>query len=165
VASDGKLWTAWIPLTVSVAAVGFTGLQWWDSHKQLRLASEATVAFDIDMNPVPHHYGIALRNVGPGVARIRSVKFYADGLLIGDPDDVIERAKLDPERAEELEIAGDVMAPGEIDWLVDYHARGKEDEARAENFFLNHFNALVDYCSADGRCAKDCSTQGACESK
>jgi hypothetical protein len=154
-------WANVISLFVSFAAAAFTGLQWWEARAQRQLASEATVGLDVNTSPSAHHFGIAVRNAGPGVAHIRSVKFYMDGHLLDDVDDAINRAELNSERAVQLELTGDVMGPGEINRLVDYHA-SKSEEDRAETFFLSHLSAAVEYCSADGRCATECSITNQC---
>ena len=101
------------------------------------------------------------RSVGPGVAHVRSVKFYLDGKQITDVDDVMDQAKLDSNRLTETEITDDHMGPGEIIWILKYRAR-KSDQVRAADFFENHLNAAIEYCAAGGRCATECTDKGKC---
>ncbi len=145
-----------IAIIVAVVAAGFTGLQWWETHKQNRLSSEASIGFDIDTDPADNRLGIGVRNVGPGVARIRSVKYYVDGKQVSSIDDAIEGAKLDLDRLHPIELTDEAMGPGEIIWIVKYNARKPEID-RAAEFFENHLNAAVDYCTAGGRCGTECS--------
>jgi hypothetical protein len=149
---------AWVAIIISIIAAAFTGLEWWDSHRQGQLASDATVTFDVDTD---NNLGFGVRNVGPGVAHIRSVKFYLDGKQIFDVDDVIDQAKLDSNRLLETEITDDYMGPGEIIWILKYRGR-KNDQDRAADLFENHLTASVEYCAAGGRCATECTERGKC---
>ena len=72
--------------------------------------------FDIDTLLRQHRVGIAIRNVGPGVARIRSIRYFLDRKAVEDADSVLEQAKLDPDRDSGVSMdRGDSMAPGEIE--------------------------------------------------
>jgi hypothetical protein len=153
---------AGISLLVSLAAAGFTGLQWWEARQQRVMANDATISFEIDTDPSDFKLGIGVRNVGPGVARIRSVKYFVDGEPVASIDDAIEAAKLDSQRLHEIELADDAMGQGEVVWVVRYNAH-KADSDRAADFFENHLNAIVDYCTASGRCAVECSEKGGCK--
>jgi hypothetical protein len=150
-----------IAIGIALVAAAFSGLQWWESHRQNRLASDASIGFEIDTDPADNKLGIGVRNVGPGVATVQSVKYYVDGKQVASIDDAIEAAKLALDRMHPIELTDEAMGPGEIIWIVKYNAR-KADTNQAADFFENHLNASVDYCTAGGRCVSQCSQTGGC---
>ncbi len=156
----------WIALIVSVLAATFSGLQWFEARQQRQLQFAATLVFDIETELVTRRRaGIAVRNVGPGIARIRSVTYYLDGKELDDPLDGLAQAKLDPDRDEGVVLGlGDSMAAGEIDWLMRYPIRHRDEEKRATDLVENRLQIAVDYCSAGGNCARACSVLGGCTS-
>jgi hypothetical protein len=151
-----------VGMLISIAAVAFSRLQWLET-RALRLSeTDVSISFDVDADPSDRNLGVALRNVGPGVAHIQSVKYYVDRKLVGDVAEAIESAKLDSSRYYETEFTDNVMAAGQVTTLVNYKTRGDEDANRAADFFGEHLDIGVEYCSADRRCHTDCSTPGAC---
>ena len=70
----------WLPVIISLLAVAFTGLQWWESHVQGRFATDASMSFSIDTDPSDFKFGFALRSVGPGAASVRSLIYFVDGV-------------------------------------------------------------------------------------
>jgi hypothetical protein len=79
------------------------------------------------------------------------VKYFVDGQLIGDINESFERiAKLDSLRLLEVTINGDAISPGETQQILRFDASQSEQD-RAEDFFENHLNVAVVYCSADDR--------------
>lgn len=148
-------------LAVSVIASAFTGLQWWEAHTQNKLASDAQIGFEIDTDPADDKLGIGVRNVGPGVAKIRSVQYFVDGKRVKAIDDVIDGANLSADRLHPIELIDEPMGPGEIIWIVRYNAR-KAELDRATEFFENHLNAAVDYCTLGGKCVTVCSETDGC---
>ena len=158
-----KLWTDWVPLVVSICAVIFTAAQWYESREQRLLANDAVVTFNIDTDPSEWKLGISIKNVGPGIATIHSVKFYVDRKLIGDPDDALDQAKLDSNRNHGVSLAVDEpVGPQETIPLIDYHARNKEERDRATDFFEKHMDVAVNYCTASGRCTDVCTQDKGC---
>jgi hypothetical protein len=163
-------------IAISIGALLLTGWQTWESHRQVveaheqllearelrRQANEATVKIDTDTDPGDNKFGFAVRNVGPGVATIKTVKYFVDGVLVSDVNVAVEAAKLDSNRLRETELTDDAMAPGENIWILRFNAR-KADQDRAADFFENHLNAAVDYCSAGGRCATACADEKSCD--
>jgi hypothetical protein len=147
-------------------ATVFTGLQWWDARELGRLANDATVEVDVDTEPGRSKRGIFVRNAGPGVAHIKTVKYYVDGDLVSDINEPFERvAKLDSGRLGEVEINGSSLSPGERQQILRFDAKGKSEQDRAEDFFEVHLNAVVDYCTAGGRCDRSCADEkGPCRS-
>lgn len=154
--SNDKFRLEWIAIIISLAAAGFTGLQWWEARQLLRLANDAFVNVEVDTDPSDYKLGFGVQNAGPGIAHIRSVTYYLDGKPVRSIDDVIDDAKLDYARLREIELKEDDMAPGEIVWIARYNAR-KADLDRATDFFEKHLNVAVEYCSAGGRCATACA--------
>jgi hypothetical protein len=143
-------------------ATVFTGLQWWEAHEQGRLANDTTVAVDVDTEPGRSKRGIIVRNTGPGVAHIKSVRYYVDGQLVSDINGPFDRiAKLDSRRLDEVTINGDVMSPGERQQILRFDA-SKSEQDRAEDFFEGHLNVTVEYCSAARRCETVCADQVHC---
>jgi hypothetical protein len=167
---NSKLRLDVIAIAVSVAAAlfaglatVFTGLQWWEAREQGRLANDATVEVDVDTEPGRSKRGIVVRNTGPGVAHIKTVKYYVDGQLIGDINEPFERiAKLDSHRLLEVTINGDAMSPGERQQILRFDA-SKAEQDRAEDFFESHLNVAVAYCSVDDRkCETACGNPEHC---
>jgi hypothetical protein len=150
-----------IAIAISIAATFFTGLQWWEAREQRRLANNATVNVDVDTDPADNKLGVAVRNAGPGVATVKTVRYYVDGKLVTDMDDEIGAAKLDSNRLKEIELTDDAMAPGENVWILRFIAR-KADRERAAEFFERHLNVAVSYCSAGGQCAIACADDKGC---
>jgi hypothetical protein len=159
----GKVRVDWIALVVSIAAVGFSGLQWYETKKGTQLANSAALGFEIDTQLEKNRYGIGVRNAGPGVARIRAVAFYVDRKKVDDLVDVMEAAGLDSQRDYGVELdVGDALAPGDTNWFVNYRPRNKQDGDKAETFIEDHLQVAVDYCTANGECSRMCSQAGGC---
>jgi hypothetical protein len=153
-----------IAILISIAASLFTGLQWWEAHEQRRLANDATINVDVDTDPANNKLGVAVRNSGPGVATVKTVRYYVDGKLVSDINDAVELAKLDSNRLNEIELTDDAMAPGENVWILRFIA-SKVDQERAADFFEKHLNVAVSYCSAGGRCDTACADDKTCPAK
>lgn len=156
-----KQWIFWIPTGISLLSVIFSAALWSETREQRKLAFDATLVFDVDTLQRQHRIGIAVRNIGPGVASIRSVSYYFDGQTVDDPDGMLNQAhfggvEMDP---------GDSMAAGEQQWLVDYHAMRKEDESIAIDFVEKHLAVTVEYCTSAGDCKRACSRKGGCIQK
>jgi hypothetical protein len=159
---NSKLRLDVIAIAVSLIASVFTGLQWWEAREQRRLANDATVEVDVDTEPGRSKRGIIVRNTGPGVAHIKTVKYYVDGQLVSDINEAFDRvAKLDSRRLNEVEINGDSMGPLERQQILRFDAN-KSERDRAEDFFESHLNVTVKYCSAGGRCETVCADPKHC---
>src|SRR5713226_963116 len=114
---------AWIAIIIATAAAVFTGLQWWEAHKQGRIANDATVEVDVDTEPGRSKRGIIVRNAGPGLAHINTVKYYIDGQLVPGINEAFERvSKLDSRRLNEVEINGSTLSPGERQQVLRFDA-------------------------------------------
>src|SRR5579862_5920802 len=146
-----RSWGFWIPTLISVLATAFTAAQWLEAREQRHLAFDAALVFDVDTLRQKHRVGIGIRNVGPGVARISSVKYFVDRKPVDDPNAVLGEGKLDSNRDSGVTLdRGDSMAAGETDWLIDYRAGRRADEDRAVDFVENHLQIAIEYCSAAG---------------
>jgi hypothetical protein len=156
-------WVAIAALVISILAAIFTGLQWREARQQRQQQFDSTLVFDVDTELPQHMAGIAIRNVGPGIARVSSVTYYMDGKVQEDPGDALTQEKLDPNRDEGVALdRGDSMAAGEIDWLVRYPIRRRDEEERATDLFEEHLAIAVEYCAASGNCTTLCSLPGRC---
>jgi hypothetical protein len=150
-----------IAIVISIAATIFAGLQWWEAHELRRLANDSSVNVDVDTDPADNKLGVAVRNAGPGVATVKTVRYYVDGRLVGDINDAVDSANLDSNRLNEIELTDDAMAPGEKVWVLRFIAK-KADKQRAADFFEKHLNVAVNYCTAGGRCAFACADDTGC---
>jgi hypothetical protein len=158
-----KSWSFWIPTIIALIAAASSAAQWVVMMEQKRLAFDATIEIDVNTLLRERRVGMAIRNVGPGLAILRSVTYYVDGNAVDDPDDILAQAKLDSDRDFGWNMdRGNSMAPGETDWLVDYHAARKEDQDRAIDFVEKHLQIGVDYSTAAGVNKQTCSTAGGC---
>jgi hypothetical protein len=150
-------------LVISAVAAIFTGLQWHEARQQRQQQFDSALVFDVDTELPQRRAGIAVRNVGPGIARISSVTYYMDGKVQEDPGDALEQERLEPRRDEGVDLdRGDSMAAGEIDWLVRYPIGRREEEERARDLFEEHLAIAVEYCSAGGNCTRLCSLPDRC---
>jgi hypothetical protein len=82
-----RKWHVWLPIVISLVAVFFTGLQWWEAHTQLLLAVKPSVDFYTADDPDSPPVGIAISNAGPGPAIIKSVTFYVDRKSVRDAEE------------------------------------------------------------------------------
>jgi hypothetical protein len=157
-----KLTRADCAIGISVLALGLSAWQLWDSHKLGQLANDATVVLDVDTEPVRTRLGIFVRNGGPGIAHIKTVRYYVDGKLVPDVADAFEQAtKIDSNRLDEIDLSNDVLSPGERQPILRFNARKSEQE-RAEDFLENHLNVAVAYFSAGGRPDTACADTKTC---
>jgi len=153
----------WLALVVSFVAAGFSGLQWYEAREQRELQSSASLAFDIDTQESKHHYGIGVRNSGPGVAQFRSIEYYFDGRAVGDISETLSKMGVDTDRDDGIDIEkDDFLAPGETIWLIDYRSKNKADESHLVDLFENRTQVAVTYCTATGRCSRICSETVGC---
>lgn len=164
-----KPWLALLPIVISLAAVFFTGLQWWETHTQVLLAVKPSVDFYIGSDPDSPPVGIAISNAGPGPATIKSVMFYVDRKSVRDAEEAgntyagLSEAELD---YYELE-PDDTLAVGEKEWLIQYRKPrgGKVNQKNIDKFsdFIDqHLAVEVTFCSIMGSCWTKCSTKGPC---
>lgn len=154
---------SWVALVVSIAAATFTALQWIEAREARRLQFDATLIFDIDTELTQHRAGIAIRNLGPGVARIRSITYYLDGKVFDNPDTLLDQVKLDSNRDQGIDLdPGDSIGAGETNWLVRYPFRGGGEEQEVIDLFEHRLEIGIDYCAANGKCAAVCTNLGHC---
>lgn len=80
-------WRTWLPIVISLGAVFFTGLQWWETHTQVLLSVKPSVDFYTGSDPDTPPVGIEITNAGPGPAIVRSVTFYVDRKSVRDAEE------------------------------------------------------------------------------
>jgi hypothetical protein len=154
----------WVPLAVSLAAVAFTALQWLEARHETRLSHAALISFEIDTDPTERRLGVSLRNAGPGVATVRSVRYFVDRQPIDDIDTALEKAKLIADHEFDIELdAEDPVSVGETVWLIDYRPKSEDEKQRAIDFIEKHLSVGVEYCPAEGKCSRICSTENWCQ--
>jgi hypothetical protein len=115
-------------------ATVFAGLQWLEARQQRLLTFQASIGFEIDTDLTQRRLGIAIHNVGPGIASLRSVTYYMDHKAVNDSefDDALTAVRLDPDREVGLILEpGEPLAVGQISWLFDLILTAKVARAGA----------------------------------
>lgn len=165
-----KKGTDWVAITVAIAALvisaaaaTFSGLQWHEARQQRQQQFDSSLVMDVDTELPQHMAGIAVRNVGPGIARVSSVTYYMDGKVVEGAADALEAERLDPDKDQGVDLdRGNSMAAGEIDWLVRYPVGRREEEERARDLFEEHLVIAMEYCTASGHRMRVCSLPDRC---
>jgi hypothetical protein len=153
---------------ISLIALGFTGLQWRESHNQLLLSMKPSVDFETQNDADEPPVGITIQNAGPEPAIIKSVTYFVDKKPVGDLEKLVDFASLQTFQGYEFD-EGDTLAVGEHHWLVSIRdkPRGKSDEKVFDNFIdlIDHHLAVkVEFCPAlPGECSTKCSTKDWCK--
>ena len=159
-------------LLISLAAAGFTGMQWYENREALLLSTKPHVDFNVESDPDEPQVGIAISNAGPGPATIKSVIFYVDRKSVQDAEEAgTTYGKLSKSELEYYELeTGDTLAVGEKVWLISYRKPkgGKINQKNREKFadFIDQNLAiLVTFCSVirGEVCWPKCSTKDRCE--
>ena len=160
----GKI-VSWVALVISILALVISVFQWREAVAQNRetaaqnaRALMPSVGFFEDVGSGDSDIGIQLTNSGPGVALIKSVKFYVDGRLVRDVDVALANGGFDDGLSKGVAFSSeDSMAVGESDWLIDYLASDVQLD-RLESFMDDRLNIDVEYCSVEGdHCRHKCS--------
>ena len=162
-------WHTWVPIVISLGAVAFTGLQWWDTHIHVLLSLKPSVDFYIGDDPDSPPVGIAITNAGPGPAVIKSVTYYVDRKSVRDAEEAgttyghlsgveLDYVEFDPD---------DTLAVGQKEWLINYRKPhgSKINQKTIEKFadFIDQNLAVeVTFCPIMGNCSTKCSTKGRC---
>lgn len=169
-----SLWTAFIipvvSVLVSVGAVIFAALAWRGSEDANRigrealaigkeanqLANSAHIDFDVDPDSDDQQVGFAIRSTGHGTAVLGRIEYIVDGQPATDLDSALTAANLDPDvnRGWYIE-PGYLMAPGEFNWLLDYHSGDTAVNNRLADF-VERVTIRVNYCSVTHECATAC---------
>ena len=127
-----------LSLLISLAAAGFTGMQWYENRGALLLSTKPHVDFDVESDPDEPQLGIAISNAGPGPATIKSVIFYVDRKSVQDAEEAgMTYGKLSKSELEYYELEpGDTLAVGEKVWLISYRKPkgGKINQKYREKF-------------------------------
>jgi len=148
-----------LSIGISVVAATFTGLQWYEARETRRQQFDAVLELESDMELDQNRAGISLRNVGPGVARVRSVSYYMDGKLLGDdPSAALDQAKLDPNRNMGTTLDQDEpIGPSETIPLVLIRIKSDEERDRAVKLFEDQLQVRVEYRAVDGKRRSVCT--------
>jgi hypothetical protein len=165
-----KKGTDWVAIAIAIAALVistvaaiFTGLQWHEARQQRLQQFDSALVFDVDTEIPQHMAGIAVRNVGPGIARVSSVTYYMDGKMVEGAAGALEAERLNPDKDQGVDLdRGNSMAAGEIDWLVRYPIGRRDEEERARDLFEEHLVIAIEYCTAGGNCTRLCSLPDRC---
>jgi hypothetical protein len=164
-------WLTWLPIVISLGAVSFTGMQWYDARNQLLLSTRPHVDLDTEYDPDEPPVGVAINNAGPGPALIKSVTFYVDRKSVHDADEAGQiYAKLSVSELGSAELdPDDTLAVGERVWLIQYRKPrgGKINQKNLEkfaDFVEQHLGVEVTYCSIirEDLCWTKCSTKDHC---
>jgi len=160
-----------LSLLISLAAAGFTGMQWYETPEALLLSAKLHVDFDVETDPDEPPVGIAISNAGPGPATIKSVIFYVDRKSVQDAEEAGKTyGKLSESELGYYELEPrDTLAVGEKVWLISYRKPkgGKPNQKNLEKFadFIDQNLAiLVTFCSVirEEVCWPKCSTKDRC---
>jgi len=161
--SNRALRPEWLALALSVVAALFSGMQWLATRE----AKPATydTALDLQFGPLAarDELGIGLHNAGPGVAHIQSVSYYVDDKPIDDISDALDELGLDSGRDTGVDLdQGDFVVAHDVMWLIDYHARSRQEARLAADVLQRHVQVAVEYCDALGACRRICSKRRGC---
>lgn len=150
-------------LMISVFALSFSGLQWYEARDQRLLAAHAAVTFLVDADATQKPLGVAIKNAGPGVAEIRSITYYVDRKKVKDLDEAFAMMHLDPDHNFGYQLDEDEpLAPGESLPLIDYRTKDKGELARAGDFIDTALAVEVYVCVRTGQCWLKCSYKDHC---
>jgi hypothetical protein len=151
-----------LALAVSLLAMVFTGLQWWEAHQQKRLQTKPLVAFYIESDANEPKKGLAIDNLGPGPAVIKSIRYFVDRQLL-DEQEVLQHVKLNPDFDHGVVLdEGDVLGVGQRVWLIDYRTKNDKEIGRLADLFGSRLVVEVSYCSIGDECWRKCSPNGRC---
>lgn len=153
---------AWMAVVISLVAVGFSGLQWYEAHEQKSLSVRPSLSFIVEDRKDKPIVGVGLDNGGPGPAVIKSVAYYVDRKAMRDAGEAQDYCKLkvDPD-GDDLE-EGDALAAGKEQWLFARSTKNKRELDQFIDCVDQHLAVEVSYCALDGECWKKCSTKGRC---
>jgi hypothetical protein len=151
-----------LALVVSILAMVFTGLQWWEAHQQKRLQTKPLVAFYIENDTNELKKGLAIDNLGPGPAVIKSIRYFVDRQPV-DEQEVLQHVKLNPDSDHGIALVeGDVLGVGQRVWLIDYRTKNGNEIGRLSDLLGSRLVAEVHYCSIGDECWRKCSPSGRC---
>jgi hypothetical protein len=165
--------SAWIPIWISVLALVVSGtsavfadLGWRNSTETIKLANVAKVDFDVDPYSDDPQVGIAIRSSGHGSATVERIVYFVDGRPVKDLDAALAAANLDPDANRGWSVdPGYEMGPGEVIWLLDYHAADDEATGRLVDFIQHRVQVKVNYCSVRQECEVSCFPSSSCGQK
>ena len=166
-----------VAIVVSVIALLFSGLQWWDTHRQVQvsqnqllLAMKPSIDFDIENDADDLPAGVKIQSTGLAPAVIQSITYFIDKKPVGDAAGMLDSAGLgNAPNIDSLSFdKGDNLAVGENRWIVwsKTKPRGKDEKqnlARFVELVDKHLAVEVKYCPVIvGDCYTKCSTIGMC---
>jgi hypothetical protein len=126
------------------------------------LANSAHIDFDIDPDSDDQQVGFAIRSTGHGTAVLGEIQYVVDGRPAKDLDDALTASNLDPDMNRGWYIEpGYLMAPGEVEWLLDYHSKDKTVNDRLAGF-VQRVSIRVSYCSVTHECTTSCYPDSTC---
>ena len=152
-------------LVLSIFAVIFSGLQWYEAHQQKRLQNRPLVGFYIEDDIDESKKGLAIENHGTGPAVVKALRYFVDDNLIDDSAEILRHGQLDPDQDFGFYFEeGDALGVGQRVWLIDYRAKNPKEMRRFIEFLGDRIKVEIEFCSIDNECWRKCSTKGACSS-
>jgi hypothetical protein len=152
-----------VAIVISIVAVIFTALQWYEARDQKLLAIHPSVSLETDTDETERPLGVTLKSLGPGIAEIRSITYYVDRREAKDVDEAFRFGHLNPENNHPMELdENEPLGVGETVFLIDYRSKDKNELKRVADFLDNSLAVKVTYCSIAGQCWTKCSYKNHC---
>jgi hypothetical protein len=159
-----RLMQLWLPLIISVVAVAFSGLQWFESHKQASLSFRPLVDFLQDDDAADSWVGIGITNNGSAPAILKSITYYVDGKSFGTREEASRFGNIPTDLVRGFFISeGDSLGAGKTEWLFSRQTKGQHGVDEFLRFIDERFAIGVVFCSMAGECWERCSVHGRCE--
>jgi hypothetical protein len=153
----------WVPVGISVAALGLTLFQLFDERAATSYAARPIIDFFTEDDSTEPKVGIEISNDGPGVAIVKKVTYYVDKKPVADDGVAEDKSRTDPDLIKVVEYAtDDAIASGHSDWIFFRPTSDKKDIDRFTDYVDDHLSIGVSYCSLQGQCWWKCSTPGWC---
>jgi hypothetical protein len=156
---------AYASLALSMVAIGFSGLQWYDAHRQNERTLQPLLSFSYDTDGREPNVGLSLLNAGQGPAILQSIAIYVDRVPVKSWDEATDYGKLpNDDLIHWIELdKGDPIRAGEtvqLYWRTP--KEGKKGLDQFTKFVDQRIGVLVTFCSVGGDCQSVCSVEGRC---
>jgi len=108
--------------------------------------------------------GVALHNSGPGVAMIKTMRYYVDRKPVSDWPAALKANGFDPDADYGTTFdPGDSLGVGEQVFFIRYRTKDPQVAARFADFIDYRVGILLNYCTVGGTdCRTRCSVQTLC---
>jgi hypothetical protein len=157
-----------VSAVAAISAAAFAGIQALESRQERQqnaFLMRPSLDFFLQDDATEHQIGLATKNGGPGVARIKSVTFFVERKPMASGDAALKAGALDPDQDHGVELEeGDAIAVGETVWLLDYRSKVAKEREKFLDFLDDHLAVKIEYCTVPGSpCFSRCSTKGWCD--